>query len=182
MDSSAKAQLELSETVAKRRWALEQRLLRVSYREIAEELGVSITTVRAWVKQDTAVYLPAEEREELIAQEMANIDRDENRAHEVIKVLINTIKTAERMERLSDVQAAVQELRHWQGEIRQLRLQRTNMMGLNSPVKVQHNLTVRTEYDQEIEALCAELSGGGNLLSKPDMLLVDDALVIDDGS
>lgn len=175
--STPEGSLELISDAARRKYALAQRLKKVPYREISEELGVSVPTISQWVKEETAIFLPQPEADELRAQELANIDRDERRAEDVISLLKEQGRrwTEER----KDVTAIIQEIRLWQDLIRKLRIDRANLLSLHAPLHVKHTHTVRTEFDQEIEALVAEMSvvdgyAGGAVLSKPEDVLLDD--------
>lgn len=172
MTPNHKRELELAEDAARRRYVLEQRLKKVSYRDIAEEIGVSPATVHTWVKQATSVFLPMDEAETLRAQELSNIDRDEKRASDMIDLISLQVHSYE--EQGKDFTHLIAEVRHWQDMISRLRIERANLQGLRAAIKVQHNHTIRNVFDEEIESLVAELAGGGNVVSKPDDVLAVD--------
>ena len=165
-------ELELLESVRKRRRACELRLNKVAYRVIADELGVSIGTVRSWVKESIVTMLPQEEAEVLRTMEAAGYDRDEHRALECINMLAT--QAARKQEENENIAEELEAIRRWQEHVNSLRKQRALLLGLNRPVKVEHALTVRSEFDAEVEALVSELAGGGKLLSTPDNLDVGD--------
>lgn len=164
--------VELLETVRKKRTALERRLAKVPYRVIADELKVSVGTVRLWVKEMTVTMLPQDEIEELRAQEAAGIDESENRANIAIQMLMR--QAARKEENNESVNYELEQIGKWQEHIVSLRKQRAMLLGLNAPVQVQHKHTVRTEFDAEVESLVTDLLGGGKVLSNPDQVDVGD--------
>lgn len=161
-------QLELLETVRKKRAALEARLRKESYRAIADKLDVSVGTVRTWVKEMTQTYLPQEDIEELRAQEAASIDESEQNAVWAIDMLKR--EGARRELNEESVAGILDQIARWQEHIVNLRKQRALLLGLNTPVQVKHNVTVRTEFDAEVESLVSDLLGGGNVMSAPDVV------------
>lgn len=165
--------MELLETVRRKRTALERRLNKVPYRIIADELGVSVGTVRFWVKEMTQIMLPQEEIEELRAQEAAGLDETEERARQAIGMLM-----AQAIRKEADGQTVSYELeaiKGWQEHIAQIKKQRAMLLGINAPVKVEHKHTVRTEFDAEVESLVSDLLGGGKVLSDPENVDVGDS-------
>lgn len=159
-------QVELLEQTRKKRAALEARLRKESYRQIADDLGVSIGTVRVWIKEMTQTYLPQEEIEELRAQEAASIDDSEARAHWAMNMLQREGARLEKEEK--SISHILDQIARWQEHIINLRKQRALLLGLNTPVTVKHNVTVRTEFDAEVEELTSMLLGGGNVMSSPE--------------
>lgn len=165
--------MELLETVRKKRTALERRLNKVPFRVIADELHVSVGTVRYWVKEMTQIMLPQEEIEELRAQEAAGLDETEERARQAIGMLM-----AQAMRKEADGQTVSYELeaiKGWQEHIVHIKRQRAMLLGINAPVKVEHKHTVRTEFDAEVESLVSDLLGGGKVLSDPENVDVGDS-------
>lgn len=161
-------QIEALETVRKKRAALESRLRKEPYRVIADNLGVSIGTVRTWIKEMTQTYLPQEECEELRAQEANSLDESETR---VLKLMEMTARlAAQREEQGLPFGHQLEQLERFENTLASIRKQRALLLGLNVPVQVKHNITVRTEFDAEVEALCSDLLGGGNLMTTPDVI------------
>lgn len=165
-------QLELLETVRKKRAALEARLRKESYRSIADRLGVSVGTVRTWVKEMTQTMLPQEEVEELRAQEAASLDASEARITMLMEMVAE--EAANRKQEGMSVDPQVERMQQLETSLNNVRKQRALLLGLNTPVAVKHNITVRTEFDAEVEALTADLLGGGNVMSTPDMVDVGE--------
>lgn len=165
-------QLELLETVRKKRAALEARLRKEPYRVIADRLGVSIGTVRTWVKEMTQTYLPVEECEELRQQEANSLDESESRILKMMEMVAK--EAADRMAEHVPIGQHVDRMASLETQLASVRKQRALLLGLNVPVKVNHNITVRTEFDAEVEALCSDLLGGGNVMSAPDMVDVGE--------
>lgn len=161
-------QVELLETVRKKRAALEARLRKEPLRVIADNLGVSVGTVRTWIKEMTQTYLPQEEIEELRAHEANSLDESEVR---VMKLMEMVAKTAsERAAMNLPYGHQVEQLERFEVTLSNIRKQRALLLGLNTPVQVKHNITVRTEFDAEVEALVSDLLGGGNVMTPPDMV------------
>lgn len=158
--------IELLETVRKKRAALEARLRKESYRKISDDLGVSVGTIRLWVKEMTVTMLPQEELVELRAQEAASYDESEHRILTAIGIIINVIERREA--ELLPVGHQMEQLAAFEDRLNNVRKQRALLVGLNVPVKVNHAVTVRTEFDQEVEELTTLLLNGGDLLSGPE--------------
>lgn len=159
-------QLEHLETVRKKRTALERRLKKVSYRAIADELQVSVSTVTSWVKEMTVTMLPQEEVEQLRAQEAAAWDESERRMEALIEMVAEIAARRER-EQLP-IGHQLEQIAGFEDRIANCRKQRALLLGLNAPVSVKHAHTVRTEFDAEVEGLVSDLLGGGYVLTKPD--------------
>ena len=165
-------QIELLETVRKKRAALEARLRKESYRSIADRLDVTVGTVRVWVREMTQTMLPQDEVEELRAQEAAGYDESEARTLYLIEL---TAKEAQqRSDESLSTQTQVEMIAKLNDQLTSIRKQRAMLLGLNVPVQVKHNITVRTEFDAEVEALVSDLLGGGNVMTAPDMIDVGE--------
>lgn len=158
-------QIELLETVRKKRAALEARLRKEPYTQIADKLSVSVETVRCWVKEMTVTMLPQEEIEELRAQEAAGWDDLQQRAYQMIDML--NIQAARKIEADLNVAYETEQIRQWQEHIGRLKESRAKLLGIQVPVKVNHAVTVRTQFDEEVEALVSDLLGGGMVMSQP---------------
>lgn len=158
--------IELLETVRKKRAALEARLRKEPYRQIADNLGVSVGTVRMWVKEMTVTMLPQEELVELRAQEAAGYDASELRILTAIGLLIDIIEKRNRED--LPVGHQLEQMAGFEDRLNNVRKQRALLLGTNVPVKVNHAVTVRTEFDQEVEELTSLLLNGGDLLSGPE--------------
>lgn len=139
---------------------------------LADHFGVSPATIKNWLTEMTLYCLPETEIEELRTQEAAKIEADELTANRAIEMLI--VQGTRIQEAGGNVTDTLEAIRKWNEFKANLRNQRAKMMGLNKPVMVSHVHQVRTEFDEEIEALVAELAGGGKLLSTPDQVMSDE--------
>ncbi len=164
--------VELLETVRKKRAALEARLRKVPYRVIADDLDVSVATVRFWVKEMTQTYLPQEDIEELRAQEANSYDESERRIQTMMEMVAREGQRRE-AEGLS-IDAQVERMQQLENTLTNVRKQRALLLGLNTPVQVKHNVTVRTEFDAEVESLVSDLLGGGNVMTDPELVDVGE--------
>lgn len=160
--------IELLETVRKKRAALEARLRKEPLRKIADDNGVSVTTVRFWIKEMTQTMLPQEELEELRAMEADSLDGSEHRILTAMGIIIDTIE--KRKEDDLPIGHQLEQLAMFEDRLNGVRKQRAQLLGLNVPVAVKHNISVKTEFDAEVEELNALLLGGGNLVSTPEMV------------
>ena len=160
--------IELLETVRKKRAVLEARLRKEPHHKIADRMGISVYTVRLWLKEMTQTMLPQDEIEELRAQEAAGIDALEQRANDMLDMLLKEGASRE-AEGLSNL-VIVEQLQRVQEHVIVLKKRRAMLLGLDTPVTVKHNITVRTEFDAEVEALVSDLLGGGNVMSAPDQV------------
>lgn len=160
--------IEQLEIWRKKRRALELRLAKVSYRAIAKELDINVATCHTWVKELTATELPPEEMEELRAHEADGYDASEARLLGLMGMV------AEQAQRKKDADlntdGEVKQIESLERTLMDVRRQRAMLLGLNKPTLVKHNVTIRNVFDEEIEALVAELSGGGNIMSDPEMV------------
>lgn len=168
--------LEHLETVRRKRYALEQRLVKRSFRAIADELGISIETCRMWIKEMTQTMLPQEEIEELRAQEADALDASEQR---ILMCMEWIAKEADRRTAHKDeagnpdplpIGHQLEQMAGFEDRLANVRRQRAKLLGVDVPVRVAHTLTVRTEFDAEVEELVSQLLGGGKLLSTPDQV------------
>lgn len=152
----------------KKRRALELRLGKVSYRAIAAELDISVQTAHQWVRELTAIQLPPEEMDDLRAHEASSYDDSEARLLGMMSMI------AEQAQRKRDenkpVDSEVARIESIERTLMDVRRQRALLLGMNKPTLVKHNVTVRNVLDEEIEALVSELTGGGNIVSDPEMV------------
>lgn len=169
---NSKEGIELLETVRRKRAALEARLRKVPYRVIADDLGVSVDTVRYWVREMTQTILPQEEAVELRAQEANALDESESRILAMIELC--KVEAQRRADNGDGIGYQLERIAKFEEVLEKVRNRRSMLLGLNVPVAVKHQVTVRTEFDAEVESLVADLSGGGDLLSGPDMVDVGD--------
>lgn len=167
-----KRELEALEVVRKKRACLEGRLRKESYASLSDRLGVSVPTVRVWVKEMTQTMLPQEEIEELRAQEAAGYDRSEALTNTIIEMAMREGAQRER-EGLSTL-VIQDQLAKLNQQLNDIRKARALLLGMNVPAKVEHKVTVRTEFDAEVESLVADLLGGGMVLTQPDFVDVGD--------
>lgn len=165
-DPNSPKAIELLETARKKRAVLEARLRKESLRSISDRMGVSVGTVRVWIKEMTQTYLPLEEETELRAQEAAGIDALEANAYTMLDWLMR--EGARREQNQESTTGIVDQMQRVQEHITNLKKRRAALLGLDTPVKIKHQVTVRTEFDAEVEELTSWLTGGGNLLTGPD--------------
>jgi hypothetical protein len=165
-------EVERIEVWRKKRRALELRLAKVSYRAIAEELDIQVGTAHAWVKELTAIELPQEDMEEIRTHEADGYDASEQRLLGLMSMV------AEQAQRKKDeglsTDEEVKRIESLERTLMDVRKQRALLLGINRPTLVKHNVTVRNVLDEEIEALVSELSGGGNIMSDPELVDVGD--------
>lgn len=164
--------IERVEIYRKKRRALDLRLGKVPYRAIAEELGINVATAHAWVKEMTAITLPPEDMEEIRQHEADGYDASEARLLGLMGMV------AEQAQRKKDANESTDEevkrIESLERTLMDVRRQRALLLGINKPTLVKHNVTVRNVLDEEIEALVSELSGGGNIMSDPELVDVGD--------
>lgn len=165
-------QLERMEIWKKKRRALELRLGKASYRAIATELDINVATAHQWVRELTATELPPEDMEAIRAHEADGYDASEARLLGLMGMV------AEQAQRKKDdglsTDAEVKQIESLERTLMDVRRQRALLLGINKPTLVKHNVTVRNVFDEEIEALVSELSGGGNIMSDPELVDVGD--------
>lgn len=168
---------------AKKRWVLEQRLLRRPYRDIADDIHVTIETVKKWILEGTAQYLPPEETEALRQMDAANIDASEARTLKRIAwIEQQAIDDPEGFVKkgqgsYSKTVWAVEEVRKEEELLAKLRQQRARLLGHEQPVQVTHNIKIRTTFDEDIEVLVSELLGGGNVVSHPNDVYLEGEII-----
>lgn len=159
-------QVELLEQTRKKRAVLEARLRKESLASISDRMNVSVSTIRLWIKEMTQTYLPVEEEAELRAQEAAGIDALEANAYSMLDMLMREGAKREKAE--ESTTGIVDQMQRVQEHITNLKKRRAALLGLDVPIKVKHNITVRTEFDAEVEELTSLLLGGGNVMSTPE--------------
>ncbi len=167
-------EVERVEVWRKKRRALELRLAKVPYRAIAKELDSNVASVHQWVKELTAIDLPPEDMEAIRAPEADGYDASEARLLGLMGLV------AEQAQRKKDdglsTDAEVKQIESLERTLMDVRRQRALLLGINKPTLVKHNITVRNVLDEEIEALVSELSGGGNIMSDPELVDTGDDL------
>lgn len=167
--------IERLELWNKKRRALELRLGKASYVKIADELSISVATAHQWVRELTAIQLPQDDMDDLRAQEAAGYDASEERLLGLMAMLAaQAQRKLDATKGLGDVTAETQRIESIERTLADVRKQRAMLLGLNKPTLVKHNVTIRNVFDEEIEALVAELAGGGNIMSDPEMVDTGD--------
>lgn len=166
--------IERNEVWNKKRRALELRLAKASYRAIADELDINVATAHQWVRELTAIQLPAEDMEDLRAHEAAGWDASEQRLMGLIKMMADQAVYRLNENPSAHVGTEAARIESLERTLADIRKQRAMLLGINRPTLVKHNVTIRNVFDEEIEALVAELSGGGNIMSPPDLVDVGD--------
>lgn len=160
--------VERAEIWAKKRRALEMRLVKHSYHSIADELGINVATAHAWIKELTATHLPPDDMDDLRAHEAAAYDASEQRLLSVMDMVkAQAMRKLEDTQGLGDVSHELSRIESLERTLMDVRKQRAILLGINRPAMVQHNVTIRTVLDEELELLVSELSGGGNVMSDP---------------
>lgn len=172
MGRDYKRDVESVEVLRKKRECMQLRLKSWSHTSLADHFNVSISTISNWLTEMTLYCLPETEIEELRTQEAAKIDADELTANQAIDMLVK--QGAYLQAQGLSVTDTLDSIRKWSEFKSNLRIQRAKMLGLNKPVLVSHVHKVRTDFDEELEALVAELAGGGKLLSTPDQVMIDE--------
>ncbi len=173
MKNREERNLERIEVCRKKPRALELRLAKVSYRRIADEIGVDVATAHQWVKELTAIDLPQEEMDQIRQHEAEGYDASEYRLLTMMQMV--TERAAARQARGEPYGFEVDQINSLEKTLAEVRKQRAILLGINRPQMVKHNITVRTVLDDEIELLVSELSGGGNIMSDPNVAhLVDN--------
>ncbi len=165
--------IERAELATKKRRVFEMRQKLVPYRVIAEELNLSVNSVRSYYQEMRILLLPIEEVEEIRDRDIEGYNQSERTLNAAVEILAKQIE--ERMQ--SKGYADSRDLRllgELEGQITDIRKARALLTGANTPIRVDHNMKVRVTFDEDIEALTSELLGGGNLLSPPDKVLIED--------
>ncbi len=166
-------EVERVETARKKRAVFDMRQAAYSYRAIADALELSIPTVRAYYLEMSVVLIPTEEVDEIRARDIDGYDNSERLTLHSIELVTKAIDEDTREGKpLNDKRIAL--LRDLNSQLIDIRRNRALLTGANKPVQVNHNVDVRVTYDEQVEALTSELLGGGNLLSGPDEILVED--------
>lgn len=168
MSDKPERTIERVEVWNKKRRALELRLAKASYRAIADELDINVATAHQWVRELTAIQLPQDEMDDLRAHEASSYDDSEARLLGLMSMV------AEQAQRKRDedkpVDNEVARIESIERTLMDVRKQRALLLGMNRPTLVKHNVTIRNVFDEEIELLVSELSGGGNVMSDPEMV------------
>lgn len=166
-------EVERLETWRKKRDVFEMRQKLVPYREIGEKLNLSVTTVRAYYQEMCVVLMPSEDIEEIRNRDIEGYDESERVLRLGVEQLAQQIDERKRERGYVDSRD-LRLLGELEDKITNIRRARALLTGANKPVEVSHRLTVRTEFDETVEALTSELLGGGTLLSTPDDVLLED--------
>lgn len=166
--------IERHEVWAKKRRALELRLGKMSYRAIAQELDINVATAHQWIRELTAIQLPQEDMDDLRAHEAAGYDASEERLLGLISMIAAQAQLKLDADPKANIDDATKRIESIERTLADVRKQRAMLLGINRPVLVKHNVTIRTVLDQEIEALVSELAGGGNIMSDPEMVDAGD--------
>jgi hypothetical protein len=164
--------LEASETARKKLRAVELYLGFMSYRKIGVELGVSAPTVCRWIKEMLLEVVPVDAIEEIRQREVDQLDRIANSTENLIMTMaqVNDTRVTEGEPLMYGPDDFIK------ANLSLIRVQerRAKLLGLDKPVIVSHVHKVRSEFDAEIEALVAEFTGGGKVVTQPDELEATD--------
>ena len=170
---AANTDVERVETARLKRAVFDMRNGAHSYRDISASLNISVPTVRAYYMEMCAVLIPTEEVDEIRNRDIDGYDKSERLCLHSIELVTKAIDQDLSDEiPLSDRRISL--LKDLNSQLVEIRKARALLVGANRPVQVNHRLTVRTEMDEDIEALTSELLGGGTVLSAPDELLVEE--------
>lgn len=166
-------ELERLELVRKKRTVFEMRMKRIPFRTIADELQISINTVQAYFREMLQLNIPEETLDEMRSMDIEGYNESERLTLHMIHVVTQEIdKRIQEGE--SPLAAQLELLTKFNDQLVTIRKARAMLTGMNRPVQVNHNLTVRTTMDEEVEALTSEVLGGGNVMSLPDDVLIEE--------
>lgn len=171
----AEASKEQLEAARLRKRAVQMRVDRMSYGDIADAMGVSVQTARKWIAIGTQEWLPQETIEELRSHEVAVLDRLERQAFMVLERLIKDVESRFGKVIVMDEEGmkefpkyVPEEFIKIQAHILDIQKRRARLLGIDAPIKMLHGMAVRTDYDAEIELLVLAMAGGGKLMTGPE--------------
>lgn len=163
-----KTELELQAQAQLKRRVFDMRQQLVPYRAIAEELNLSIGTVRAYYTEMRAALVPKEDQDDIRDRDIEGYDQSERVLVRAIELLCQQIEEKKAAKGYIDSRdmRLVGELEDKLVNVRRARAQLT---GINVPVKLDHNVTVTDARKEHLMEIVNELLGGGDrFLTTPD--------------
>ena len=163
-----KSELELQAQAQLKRRVFEMRQQLVPYRVIAEELDLSIGTVRAYYTEMRTIMVPTEDQDEIRSRDIEGYDQSERVLTRAIELLCQQIEEKKGTKGYIDTRdmRLVGELEDKLVNVRRARAQLT---GINVPVKLDHNVTITDARKEHLMEIVNELLGGGEkFLTTPD--------------
>lgn len=166
-------EIELAETARKKRQAFEMRVRQsLSLREIGDHFGTTANVVQEWLKEVRAWAVPIEDNDDLRQYEADKIDRDENLTLQMLEMVGTQAKR--KLSQNQDITRELDMVDKFERTLIELRKQRALLLGLNKPVLVEHRLKIRDTFDEELEMLVTQLTGGGKVMSLPTEIMDED--------
>lgn len=161
------------ETIRVKRTVFEMRQSLVPYRRISEELNISVTTCQAYYREMTLLLTPPDTVEEIRNRDIEGYDESERTLRTAVQLLTKQIE--ERKEERGYIDSRdLRLLGELEDKITNIRKNRALLVGANVPVRVEHSGKVTVTFDEDVEALTAEILGGGVLLTGPDEIVEPD--------
>lgn len=153
------------------RWAkvtrvIEMRLAAVPLRVISAETGVAIATINKWISKYTREFVPVDDLDAIRAKESDMLDRMEQAALGLMAGMNERNKMAA-LEYPYAMPYGPDDMMKVTDRVLKIQDRRARLLGLDSATKVEATVKV-TSVDPEVEALVAELLGGGKLISKAE--------------
>lgn len=163
-----KSELELQAQAQLKRRVFDMRQRLVPYRAIAEELDLSIGTVRAYYTEMRAALVPTEDQTEIRDRDIEGYDQSERVLTRAVELLCQQIEEKKQAKGYIDSRdmRLVGELEDKLVNVRRARAQLT---GINVPVRLDHNVTITDARKEHLMEIVNELLGGGEkFLTTPD--------------
>lgn len=161
------------ETVKLKKRVFEMRQALIPYRRIADELNISVTTVQAYYREMALILTPPETVEEIRNRDIEGYDESERTLRVAVKALTEQIDRRKEEKGYIDSRD-LRLLGELEDKITNIRKNRALLVGANVPVRVEHSGKVTVTFDEDVEALTAEILGGGMLLTGPDEVMEPD--------
>lgn len=166
-------EIELAKSARDKRQAFEMRVRQsLSLREIGDHFGITVDVVREWLKEVRAWAIPVEDNDELRQYEADKIDRDENLTLQMLEMV--GVQAKRKLSESKDIVRELDLVLKLEATLIDLRKQRALLLGLNKPVLVEHKLKIRDTFDEELEMLVTQLTGGGKVMSLPTEIMDED--------
>jgi DNA-binding Lrp family transcriptional regulator len=143
---------------------------KVPYRSIADQFGISTTTVQRYVREMIQLNIPDDDLEDLRKVDIDGYMHSEQLTLKSIHLITTQMDDAIKRDVPIDPKL-VELLAKLNDQLVSIRKARAMLLGMNKPVLVNHAVAVKVEFDEKMESLVSELTGGGTLLSGPENLL-----------
>lgn len=165
---AANKDVELQATAILKRRVFDMRQQLVPYRAIAEELNLSIDTVRRYYSEMRVIMVPKEDQDDIRDRDIEGYDESERVLRRAIQLMCEQIEEKKQSKGYIDSRdmRLVGELEDKLVNVRRARAQLT---GINVPVKLDHNVTINDQRKEHLMEIVNELLGGGEkFLTTPD--------------